>query len=85
MPGTLESGRLVAPAEHGFPIIPDDNADLIAPTRGLWVGTYGDVRLRTVGGSDITLVAVTAGIIHPIRVIRVFATGTNASDIVGLR
>jgi hypothetical protein len=70
-------------ATFGFNISPDDNADLPFVTRELFVGVTGNVRVRTVGGSDFTL-AVPAGKRLPLRVTRVFATGTTAGNVVGL-
>ena len=85
MPGTLENSAKIAPAEHAFPITPADGVDLIAPTRGVYVGSFGDLRVRMVDGGDIMFVGLTAGIIHPLRIIQVWATGTTADDIRGLR
>lgn len=83
MPGTLEASFAVKPAVGAFPIDPSDTTDIPA-TRGIWVGTLGDIRVRMLDGSDVTFFNATAGIIHPMQVIRVFSTGTNALDIRGL-
>lgn len=83
--GTLESAAKVIPAEHAFAITPQDGVDLPAPTRGVYVGTSGDLRVRMVGGGDIMFINLTGGIIHPLRIIQVWATGTTADDIRGLR
>lgn len=82
---SLENSALVIPAEHAFVITPNDATDLAAPTRGIYVGSFGDLRVRMVDGGDIMFVGLVAGIIHPIRVIRVWATGTTVTDIRGLR
>ncbi len=82
--GTLEAASKVIPAEHAFAITPQDGVDF-APTRGVYVGTMGDLRVRMVDGGDIMFIGLTAGIIHPIRILRVWATGTTADDIRGLR
>ena len=83
--GTLESAAKIIPAEHAFRIAPSDVNDLIAPTRGIWVGVTGNLRVRMVDGSDETFENVVAGMIHPVAIIRVFATGTSATGIRGLR
>ena len=75
---------LSGPASSGFQIVPDDDDDLSEATRGLYIGQSGDLALTTVSGADITLKAVPAGSLLPIRVRRVLASGTTASDIVGL-
>ena len=82
--GTLESGSKIIPAEHAFAITPQDGVDFV-PTRGVYVGQMGDLRVRMVDGGDIMFIGLTAGIIHPIRIIQVWATGTTADDIRGLR
>jgi hypothetical protein len=50
----------------------------------LYVGGYGDIRVLTVGGDDVTFVGVNGGTFFPIQVLRVFATGTTAIDIIAL-
>lgn len=85
MPGTLENSGKITPAEHAFVITPADGVNLPAPTRGVYVGSFGDLRVRMVDGADIMFVGLTAGIIHPLRIIQVWATGTTADDIRGLR
>jgi hypothetical protein len=82
--GTLESGSLVIPAEHAFAITPQDGVNLPVPTRGVYVGTGGDLRVRMVDGGDVMFINLAAGIIHPLCIIQVWATGTTADDIRGL-
>ena len=82
--GTLESVAKIIPAEHAFAITPQDGVDF-APTRGVYVGQTGDLRVRMVDGGDIMFINLTGGIIHPLRIIQVWATGTTADDIRGLR
>ena len=85
MRGTLENSAKIIPARHAFPVTPDDNADLVRPARGVYVGTYGNLRVRMLSGEDITFPGLAAGVVHPLEVIRVFATGTTADDIRGVR
>ena len=75
---------LTAPAIRAEAIVPNDGADLIRATRAIFVGQSGNLRLRTVGGDIVTLANVQGGVIYPVRAARVLATGTTASDIVGL-
>lgn len=74
-----------ASATKAWAITPNDGADLDLITRALYVGGAGDVSviLRDDSGA-VTLVAVPAGSLLPIRVKRVRATGTTATSIVGL-
>jgi hypothetical protein len=67
-----------------------DSADIAAVTGGtnngcvLYVGSFGDVKVRTIGGDDVTFKNVQAGTFLPVQVIRVFSTGTTSTDIVAL-
>lgn len=75
---------LVSPPEQGAPILPSDSETLGHVTRALWIGGGGDLRLRMVGGGEVTLAGVVPGSLIPIRAVQVLATGTTASAIVGL-
>jgi hypothetical protein len=70
---------------HGVAVTPNDNADLAAPCLALYIGSAGALVVTMADGTDVTFGAVTAGSLLPIRVRRVKATGTVASNIVALR
>ncbi len=54
-----------------------------APTRGLYVGGAGDVKVDMAGtGTAITFVGVPAGTLLPIAVTRVYSATTTATNIV---
>lgn len=72
------------PSADGLAIIPHDNDDLPQITRGLYVGSGGDVSVQMQSGVELTFANVAAGTLLPIRARRVLSTGTNAQDIVGL-
>lgn len=72
------------PIENGFSITPSDTVDLTHPTRGIYVGASGNLKVILVSGDTITFVGLSSGTIHPIRVRRVFSTGTTATSILGL-
>ncbi len=73
----------IAPITHLAEVTPNDSADLANFSRTLFVGVGGDVTGDTVGGeAAITLKNVAAGMHHPIRLTRIDATGTTATDIV---
>ena len=75
----------VIPADHAFAITPTDGADLAFVTRGIYVGTGGDVAVILSGDSTaVTFAGVQSGSVLPLRVSRVNSTNTTASDIVGL-
>lgn len=75
----------IAPAELCFGITPVNGVDLTHATKALYVGTAGDVCLRSIRGTaDVTFRNVPAGSILDVRVRAVRATGTTAADLVGL-
>lgn len=80
---SLTSG-LNSPAIGGFDITPDNGTDLATMPRALMVGGAGDAAVICKDGSSITLPALAPGAIYPVRVARVLATGTTATDIKGL-
>lgn len=74
-----------SPAQRAALITPDDSALLNNSTRAIYVGGAGNLRVEMVGGDIVTLVGVVAGYPYPLRVQRVFSTGTTATNLVGLR
>ncbi|QFT75973.1 hypothetical protein [Erythrobacter sp. THAF29] len=79
------SDSLVTPARDCFPVAASDTADLPQATKAIYIGTGGDITLRTVAGEqDVVFRNVVSGSILDVRVKAIRATGTDASDIVGL-
>ena len=77
------STSLSAPATRLIAITPSDTEDLSHVTRAVCVAESGVLRVQTLGG-DVADFYVAAGVPFPIRVTRVMATGTTATDIRGL-
>jgi hypothetical protein len=75
---------LSSPICGGFDIAPDDSADLQTVTRAFILGGGGDVAVVLKDGDTITLSGLAAGVIYPLRVSRVLATGTTATGLKGL-
>lgn len=71
------------PAASLIEIVPDDAADLPQILTALNVETPGAVRV-TMRDGDVGTVFVAAGVVFPVRVRRVWATGTSATGIRGL-
>ena len=71
-------------------VTPSNTVDIPAITGGtnngcvLYIGGYGDVKVDTVGGDTVTFVGVLGGTFFPVQVMRVYATGTTATNIVAL-
>jgi hypothetical protein len=74
---------LDSPAAHAFAVTTSDSSDLSTAARALYVGTGGDIKVTTIGGETVTFTSVAAGF-FPIRVSRVFATGTTATGIIAV-
>lgn len=70
------------PVQHAIAVTPDDGADLPRLTRALYIGGAGNVQVQLKDGSTVLFSGMGAGW-HPVRVARVMATNTTASDIVG--
>jgi len=72
---------LESPATRLVAAIPDDAQDLSHASRAVNVATSGTVRVTTLGG-DVATVYIAAGLAFPLRVTRVWASGTTATGIV---
>lgn len=70
----------------GFPITPDNAAELPTVTDALWIGGAGGGGLKVTmeDGKDLTLASVPTGELR-LRVRRVYATGTTVTAIQGLK
>lgn len=75
---------LDAPAASAMAITPSNSTDLTDYTRGIYVGGTGTLKVDMVTGGQVTFVDPAPGVIHPLRVKRVYATGTTATGIIGL-
>ncbi len=73
----------LGPIEGLAAVTPDDAADLSLVTRALNVAVSGTVRVTALDGS-VGTIYVAAGAAFPIRVRRVWATGTTAESIQAL-
>ena len=78
------SPSLSGPAAHGFAVTPNDSTTLAETTRALYVGSAGAVAVLMASGASVTFAGVAAGAMLPVRVTKVMATGTSATDLIGL-
>ena len=67
-----------------FDIVSDDVVDLPNVTRAIVLESGGDVSVVLKNGDAITLPALTAGVIYPVRVSRVLDKGTTETGLKGL-
>ena len=75
---------LESPAERAFAITGSDSTDLTVFPRAIYVGGAGNVKVVTLGGDEVTFNGVLAGTILPVRVKKVFSTGTSATNLIGV-
>lgn len=72
------------PADEFFAITPSDSVDMDNKVRAVYVGGAGDISCVNNKGVSVLFVGVSAGSWLPIRTNRVNATGTTATNLVGL-
>jgi len=75
---------LESPCVHAAAVTPSDANDLTVTTRALFVGGAGNVEVIMAGGETVVFTGVVAGSILPIRVSRVKAGSTTATNIMAL-
>jgi hypothetical protein len=72
------------PADNLAAITPHDTTELEFWTRGIYVGGAGDIAVVSAAGDAITIVGCLAGVVYPFAVKIIKATGTTATDLIGL-
>lgn len=78
--GNIETG----PAVHAVAITPADGANFsFGQVRALYVGVTGDITLDTPYETAVLFKAVPVGIL-PVAAVRIRATATTATNILGL-
>lgn len=86
-PGTSKGSDLLDTAcTSAFAVVPSDVTVFGAggQPRALYIGGAGNVAVTMSDGSSVTFTAVPVGAILPLNVIQVRATGTTATNIVGM-
>ena len=78
----MQYGSIQAPAGDAVEITPNDSTRV--HYTAIYVGGTGDLKVTTEGENDVTFKSVQVGTILPVRVTRVFTTGTTATNLVGL-
>ena len=73
----------ITPSGQADAITPHDSTRF-APTRGLYCGVSGDVKVIMLHGTTVTFTGLAAGVVHPISCVLVYSTDTTATNIVGL-
>lgn len=70
-----------SPVTGAAAVTPNDSTNLTETTVSLYIGTAGTLKVSFEDGSTATYAAIAAGR-HPLRVNRVWSTGTSATNIV---
>lgn len=80
------SSRLIktTPLRDLIAVTPNDTT-ILQGIRALWVGGAGNVAVRTIQGTTVTISGIVAGTLIPIEVDIILATGTTATLILGGR
>ncbi len=68
-----------------FEVIPDDDAEITTLHKGLWIGAGGTLRVKMWESGIVEFKGLVDGYLLPIRVKKVFALGTTATDIVAVQ
>lgn len=69
--------------EKAVAVTPSD-ATVLEASKGLYIGGSGNVAVTMKDGTSVTFTGISAGMIHPISVTKVKATGTTATNIVAV-
>lgn len=78
------SEALLAPADDVEGVVPHDSTELAVVSRAIYVGGAGNLAVLMKNGVTATFQGVPAGTLLPIRVRRVNATGTTATNILSV-
>ena len=82
--GFLPTGKVTQQAIRAVVIAPNDAVDLTVSGAVVFVGVGGDVKVTTVSGDTVVFKNLADGSILPVQVRRVWATGTDATDMIAL-
>lgn len=77
--------------ERALEVTPNDSTNIslagdVATNRGcvLYVGVGGSLKVMTAGGDTVTFKNFIGGSFLPVQVLRVYSTGTTASEIIAM-
>lgn len=76
---------ITAPSGRFYTVTPNDGVDLPYRPRAIYVGSEGNLTAVDDEGNEVVFASLLVGVPHPIRPMRIKATGTTVADIVALR
>lgn len=71
-------------AAHGAAVITPNDSTEMPITRSVFVGSGGDIKVTMADGQDVTFKNTNSGLVLPVQVIKVWSTGTTATDLLAL-
>jgi hypothetical protein len=72
------------PATDALLVTPNDSSDLPFITRAVYIGGAGNLAVVMHSGLVAVFVSLPAGSLIPVRVVKVFATGTTATNLLAM-
>jgi hypothetical protein len=87
LPDVVERSYENSEQSNAFNVVPDDNNLLATPITQLYIGQGGDVKVQLQNGAVVTFHNLAEGVTYPwtFQIVQIFATGTTASQIVGIQ
>jgi hypothetical protein len=76
--------QLMLPFKGAVAVTTSDTVNLANPSRGLYVGGAGNISALMLDGTTGVFSGATAGTVYALRVKRINATGTTATNMVAL-
>ena len=84
MPNGDQAVRNIDHGQLSAATITPSDSTTFKQSRGLYIGGAGNVAVTMADGTAMTFNALAVGVVHPLSVIQVKATGTTATNIVAL-
>lgn len=83
MPGAYRTADSTASARRAASVTLSDST-VIENTRALYIGTAGNLKVTLVEGGDVTFVGLGSGTVLPVQAVKVWSTGSTASNVLAL-
>lgn len=71
-------------ARRAAAVTTSDSSIFEEPTRAVYIGGAGTLKVDMVSGGTVTFTGLLAGTLLPVQVVRIYATGTTATSIIAL-
>lgn len=75
---------LTSPAAHALAVTPSDALPLPQTCRAVYIGSSGNLAAVMASGESLGFTGLQGGMIYPLRLSQIRATGTTAGSIVAL-